>query len=138
MQRARSRGITLIELMVVVVVISILAGIAYPSYRQYAVRSNRTEGKTAALQAAIVLEKCYTNNHTYEDCDIVDGATPTGKYSLSLEVGADDDGREGQVYLLTATPQGAQATDDAGCGSLTLDHTGDRDVTGTKDRRECW
>ena len=44
---ARERGVTLIELMITVVIVAILAAIAYPSYTQYVLRSHRTAAKTA-------------------------------------------------------------------------------------------
>jgi type IV pilus assembly protein PilE len=47
-----SRGVTLIELMVVVVIISILMAVAIPSYRSYVLRSHRVEAKTALLDLA--------------------------------------------------------------------------------------
>lgn len=39
------KGFTLIEVMIVVVIIGILASIAYPSYREYVLKGNRAEGK---------------------------------------------------------------------------------------------
>jgi len=59
------RGVTLTELMIVVVVLGILATVAYPSYRQYAARAKRTEAKAALLQIATMQERYYLQNNTY-------------------------------------------------------------------------
>ena len=63
----RQRGVTLMELMVVVVIVGILAAIAYPSYRAQVRRSNRTEARVALEQTAGALEKCYTRYMVYND-----------------------------------------------------------------------
>src|SRR5688572_26412563 len=47
MDRRKIAGITLLELMAVVAVIGILGMIAIPSYRQYSMRAQRTEAKSA-------------------------------------------------------------------------------------------
>ena len=54
-------GFTLIELIVAVLIVSILAAVAYPSYRDYVVRGKRAEGKTALLKAAQLQERNYLN-----------------------------------------------------------------------------
>jgi type IV pilus assembly protein PilE len=59
------RGITLLELMIVVVIISILTAIAYPNYREYVTRAKRTEAKAALLQIATNQERFYLQNNTY-------------------------------------------------------------------------
>ena len=63
----KQRGVTLMELMTVVAIISILAAIAYPSYRAQVRRSNRTEARVALEQTAGALEKCYTRYMAYDD-----------------------------------------------------------------------
>jgi len=61
--RKYMRGVTLAELMIVVVVVGILASVAYPSYRQYAARAKRTEAKAALLQIATMQERFYLQNN---------------------------------------------------------------------------
>ena len=58
-------GVTLIELMTVVVVIGILAAIAVPSYRSYLLRANRTDAKRALLQVQAAEEKYYLSGQRY-------------------------------------------------------------------------
>ena len=47
--RPTQNGVTLIELLTVIVVLGILASIAVPSYRNYLLRAQRTEATTALL-----------------------------------------------------------------------------------------
>lgn len=66
-QRVRRylRGITLIELMVVIVVLGLLVTVAYPNYREFAARAKRNEARAALLQVATNQERYYLNNNTY-------------------------------------------------------------------------
>ena len=61
----RMAGVTLLELMAVVVVIGILGMIALPSYRQYVMRAQRTDAKTALLQLQTNQERFYLSNRRY-------------------------------------------------------------------------
>ncbi|WP_404471819.1 prepilin-type N-terminal cleavage/methylation domain-containing protein [Vreelandella venusta] len=114
----RQRGFTLIELLIAVVIIGIIASIAYPSYTRYVERSVRSDGQTALLQAASEMERCYSRDYTYEECDLEMTVSPSGHYDIS----ADTDSQSNDGYLLTATTQRSD-----GCeGDLTLSAKGER------------
>ena len=133
--RSGQAGVTLVELMIVVVIIGIIAMIAIPSYRQQVLRSGRSDAKAALMQTAQNLERCFTSTSTYTACVVLPAASPEGLYSVTA--GDDDDEITGTTYLLTATPQAGQAEDTA-CGSFTIDQANDRGITGTGTEDECW
>lgn len=127
---SRQRGITMIELMIVIVIVAILGTLAVPSYRDYVVRSNRMEAVNVLLEIAACQERTYIKQNEYDDtrCNVAGGlVTENGFYNLTM---AETDG--GQGFTLTATPRGTQATSDAACAALVLDHTGARDLNPTK------
>lgn len=64
-RRARVTGFTLIEVMIVVAIVGILAGIALPSYFTYIMRSRIIEATTALGDIRSQMEKYYMDNRTY-------------------------------------------------------------------------
>ncbi len=134
------RGITLIELMVVVVIVGILVAIAYPGYQAQIQKTRRAEGKAALLDTAQRLERCFTryNAYNHASCDIattVGGAgvpTEQGWYLITASAAT-----TASTFSLVATPQGAQVADTL-CGNLTLDNRGTRGRSGTAPLDTCW
>lgn len=136
----RNNGFTLIELMIVVVIVSILAAVAYPSYQEYVNRSKRTDAKNALLEIASRQERFYFNNNTYTTDLTGDGSlnygttSPDGYYSLSVAAGPS--GSIASSYEITATP--AAPFNDVDCGNLSLDSRGEQDKTGSAPLDRCW
>ena len=73
------RGFTLLELMVVVVIISILAAIALPSYSRYVRTSARADAQSQMLKIAGDLERWRAKNLSYLNF------TPDTGYAASVD-----------------------------------------------------
>lgn len=126
----RQRGFTLLELMIVVTVIAILAGIAISSY-EYAMRkSRRATAQGCLMEASQYMERFYTTNLTYigaKPPDEICSAESQRFYSMT-SIAAN---LTATTYLLQAAPQGKQTKDS--CGTMTVNQTGTRTpATG------CW
>ena len=131
--RKKSKGFTLIELMIVVAIIGIVGSIAMVMYGDYVIAANRTEGRSALQTAASTLEKCRSLYGTYTNgnCNYADFQSETGLYDITSAL-ADTS------FTLTATPvAGSAQNNDTDCTTLTLTNTGLKDGTGA-DPTECW
>ena len=134
MTAARPKGFTLIELMIVVTIMAILAGIAYPSYNAYVTRASREACKSEMLQLQSLQEKIYLNSSGYATSittayngnnsgglGVATGMTSDNKYTVSI---SPTSGASVQAYTITATPVAAKSQ--AGDGNITVSSTGTR------------
>lgn len=129
----RSKGFTLIELMIVVVIIGIIAAIAYPSYIENVRETRRATAKGALLELASYMERYYTENFTYAGASLPFDESPksgdgTKYYDLSIAASG------ATSYRLAATPKNAQSDDR--CKTLTVNHRGEQKTT--SNANDCW
>lgn len=135
--RGRASGFTLIEVMITVVIIAVLTAIAYPSYENHVTKTRRAAAAGCLLERAQFMERFYTTNLSY--LDSADTPPPIaqcpdleGHYEVQLAA------VDARTYTLQATPEGRQASKDANCGRLSLNHQGVRDVSGPGTVAQCW
>lgn len=135
--RSRNRGVTLIELMIVVLVIAILASVAYPSYRTQVVKTHRSAAKACLAQYAQFMERYYTTNLTYLGANPTLGCATEG--GLDARYGFSVTAATASAYTVAATPTVSWASRDTLCGTLTLNERGVRTESGTASSiDECW
>ncbi|WP_169119002.1 type IV pilin protein [Aromatoleum anaerobium] len=133
------RGITLIELMIVVAIVAILASVGYPSYQDHVRKARRADAQTALLELAQFMERYYTTNGTYvfdDDDNLPFGEAPKEGATKYYNLDFSDDTVTATTYTLEAVPKGLMTGDP--CGSLRITNTGAKSRTGTADESLCW
>jgi len=130
----RSKGFTLIELMITVTIIGIIAAIAFPAYQNQVEQTRRTTAQADLLELGQWMERQYSNGFDYRDGGN-DPALPFTQspqsgnafYNISFSASVTRD-----TFTLQAVPTGGQAGDD--CGTLTIDEQGNRGAA----QADCW
>lgn len=140
-------GVTLIELMVVMVVLAIVMGFGVPGYQQYVMRANRADATTALLRMATAQERFFITNGAYATEAQRVAAPPAGLgfpgtergfYALAIA----NPGGPAVGYTVTATAvAGERQADDVDCQSFTTNERGQRtaaDGGGGDTTDTCW
>ena len=136
----RHKGLTLIELMVVVAVLAILSAVAYPLYTNQVQKSRRADAKTALQTIALAQERFFTINGEYAgnlstlqiSPEMRGGASDEGYYTITLTLAGSDN----EQFTVTAAAGGPQAAD-TDCEEFTIDHRGVKTAT-DGGSTNCW
>ena len=130
----KNAGFTLIELMVAVVIVAILAAVAYPAYQDSVRKGRRVDAKVALMDAAQIMERYFTENMTYATAPttLIPATSTNGDYTVSIVTNT------ANSFQVQAVPSSTRQSGDH-CGTYTLDSTGNKDVTGgTLTKSACW
>jgi type IV pilus assembly protein PilE len=130
--------------MIVVIVISVLATIAYPSYLEQVRRGHRADAKSLLLEAAQRMERNFTESNSYATTsggsDVVlpftqSPQTGPARYIIAFASGSPT----ATTFVIEATPTGAMSDDP--CGTLAINQLGQKTKTGGDPSRtaaDCW
>jgi type IV pilus assembly protein PilE len=133
---AKSRGFTLLELMIVVAIAAILASLATASYMESVVRSRRQAAASCIFETAQLMERHYVMHMSYSSASTFPACV--GDLSDHYEIGFASPPTSLR-YDIVAEPIGKQAEYDSDCGALHLNQAGTRSVTGvTSVPARCW
>lgn len=141
----QQRGFTLMELMIVVAVIAILAGVAIASYSGQMRKGRRAAAQAELGELAQFMERRYTNENFY--CGVADCSAPPALpftaspkddpkkyYNLTVSTPAPAAPAFTPTFTLTATPiAGTDQVKDK-CGTMTISQTGAKTAT----TADCW
>lgn len=122
-----TKGFTILELLVTIVIIGTLVSFAIPRYQAYIQRSNATEA-IEALQLIMEAEERYYGDRSSYTVDLTDlgfssGTFETAQGLYDVTAGLCPPATPAtQCILLTATPKGSQE----GTTALTLNSRGDQ------------
>lgn len=129
-------GFHLVELVIVLGVIAILAIMGGWYYSDHVAKANRMEAITLLQKLALRMEEYHLAHNTYAGASlrilhfpeiVLDEKYRLNIYSVSTN-----------HFVIAAKPLGKQAEADKACGTLILDSTGKKEITGTEKASECW
>ncbi|CAM3838899.1 type IV pilin protein [Roseateles saccharophilus] len=146
LRRAR-QGFTLIELMVAVVIVGILAAVAYPAYTSFVQRGRRADAMAVLTAVVQAQERYRANNSAYAsslDALNVDASAITSNYDVSTAgVGNPASLVSGYVVTAAINASGRQKNDTV-CAQMSVQLDGAKlqylayDTTNADTRLACW
>jgi type IV pilus assembly protein PilE len=154
----KNKGFNLVELMILVAVIGVVTAMAYPSYKQYVLTSNRIEARAALMELSQIQENYYVENGNRYATALGTAGLNAGKFgfesdgdnftSKNANLGSltgyykiyfTADGNGNGKYKLAAEITGNQVKD-ISCSLFTIDQAGRRIAKDSEGEvnDKCW
>jgi len=131
----RLEGFTLIELLICLVIVAILAGIAYPSSQHFVITSRRADAQSELIKAQLE-QSSYRILHPVYISTATSVGLPSNNqhYTFSIVSAA------AHSYLMKAVANvnSSQKNDNTACKTLFVDQNSVKTSNGNEDNAFCW
>lgn len=132
------KGMSLLELMIVVAIVGILAAIAVPSYLEHIVRGKIAQGTEALSEAKVRMEQYFNTKRTYESAmgnstcpDLFSGLFADTPFTVSMSSCSQT------TFTITATGSSAKGMDGF---TYTINQAGEKtsQTPSVDGAQSCW
>jgi type IV pilus assembly protein PilE len=135
----RTRGVTLAELLTVLVVMAVLAAVAVPMWRVHMLRVRREDGIAALIAVQAAQDRYFGTHARYATLEQLGLERQSERGFYDLELRGSEDGLSYLARARAAHESGQD--DDARCAEFTLDQNNRRralDRGGNDTSADCW
>lgn len=132
----KEQGFTLIELLIVIAILAIISGIAYPSYQDHVIKTRRTDAQAELIKAQIKQSSHHIINPSYISSPASAGLpTNNQHYRFTIEHAS------ANAYTMKAIVKessGTQNNDKSDCKALYIDQDNNKTSDGNLNNITCW
>lgn len=138
----KHRGLTLIEILIVVVIIGTLLAVALPGYQGSLQKTRRADAKETLLEVANRQEQHMLDQTSYTtnmlDLGFAEDPALSDDQHYTVDAKACDSGSISTCFILEASPSvSSSQTKDKKCTKFILDSAGNKTAEGS-DNSNCW
>lgn len=137
------KGLTLIELLIVVSIISIISAIAVPAYNNHVESARRVEARSSLMELHLWAEQYFTLNRSYPSSgNLSAGSLSCSACTLSTHYtfSITNSGAGQDRFVITAAPKSTGAQKNDSCKKLTINAAGIKKGYGSggANNSDCW
>ncbi len=118
--KCRSRGFTLLEMLIVVVIVGVLAAIAYPSYQEQLRKGRRGSAQSYMMDLAQREQQYLLDKRSYASNATLNTTPPSDVATFYTILITPDNAATPPSFTISAAPLGPQIPD----GTLTINNLG--------------
>jgi type IV pilus assembly protein PilE len=133
--RKKIAAFSLLEMLIVLTILGILCAATYPSYSNHLLQQKRFIAKATLFKLATALENYFNIHDSYQNANLENlgfqAEIADNSYVLRIQT------LSATQFVIAAVPTHPEKSDTV-CGTFLLNSLGEKKITGTGSRHECW